>query len=117
MPALDASRQLGDGTTTNRATPQAVPGLSGGTAVATGGAHTCVVLSDSTVRCWGDGMEGQLGGGGGAVGQHTTPTSVVGLSGVAQLAAGSEYTCALLTSGGASCWGSNYDGQLGNASV
>jgi alpha-tubulin suppressor-like RCC1 family protein len=37
-------------------------------------------------------------------------------SGVAAIAAGAMYTCALLTSGEAKCWGYNSDGEAGDGS-
>ncbi len=113
----NAYGQLGDGTTIPQGVPEIVPNLSDVAAVAIGSEHICTLMSDSTVKCWGDGIEGQLGTG--VLGGTATmiPTSVVGLSGVTAIAAGFEYTCALLIGGGATCWGSNYDGQLGNPSV
>ena len=49
----NSSGQLGDGTTTQRDSPVAVPGLTGAVAVSTGGYHTVALKSDSTVVAWG----------------------------------------------------------------
>ncbi len=59
---------LGDGTLQpDRPIPKPVAGLSGATRVAasisSGRAHTCAVLSDGSVWCWGAGNSGQLGDG------------------------------------------------------
>ncbi|GGF42586.1 hypothetical protein GCM10011519_15540 [Marmoricola endophyticus] len=48
--------QLGNGTTTDPASPtagKAVAGLSGASAVAAGDGRSCALLSDGGVRCWG----------------------------------------------------------------
>jgi hypothetical protein len=56
--------QLGDGTTTDRTTPVPVSGITGATAVTAGWwHHSCALLGDGTVRCWGDNQWGQLGNG------------------------------------------------------
>ena len=81
-------------------------------AVATGSQHTCALLSDSTVHCWGANDHGQLGTGT-TVGS-TRPVAAAGLSGVAWITAGGNHTCALLGDGTVHCWGANQSGELGN---
>jgi alpha-tubulin suppressor-like RCC1 family protein len=110
--------QLGDGTTTMREAPVAVPGLSNALALATGHYHTCALLSDGTARCWGLNTSGQLGNGEVASAPpygSLTPVAVAGLTNAVGLAAGGSSTCALLADGTARCWGSNSSGQLGLA--
>lgn len=77
--------------------------------------HTCALLEDETVRCWGYNAYGQLGDG--STTDSTTPVPVSGLSGAAQIAAGTNHTCALLEDGTARCWGQNNNGQLGDGST
>ncbi|MDQ3031606.1 MAG: hypothetical protein M3Y87_04255 [Myxococcota bacterium] len=67
--------QLGDGTTTDRATPTPVVGLGSATEIRTGGLHTCALLSSGALQCWGANANGQLGDGTTAV--RTMPTLVV----------------------------------------
>ncbi|HET9619749.1 MAG TPA: hypothetical protein VFP84_00185 [Kofleriaceae bacterium] len=43
--------------------PTQVQGVTGARAIAAGDAHTCAVLGDATVACWGDNGDGALGGG------------------------------------------------------
>jgi len=112
--------QLGDGSTTDYTTPVDVVGLgSGVVAIAAGGAHTCVLSTAGGVKCGGWGWDGQLGdGSSGSGGIKSTPVDVVGLgSGVAAITAGDLHTCALSTTGGVKCWGSNRYGQLGNGTA
>lgn len=60
----NALGQLGDGTRTNRATPTAVLELDMPiAAVSAGGVHTCAVLMNGGVKCWGFNIKGQLGDG------------------------------------------------------
>ncbi|MDW8145466.1 MAG: carboxypeptidase regulatory-like domain-containing protein [Roseiflexaceae bacterium] len=91
--------------------PIAVNGLNGVTAVAAGLNHTCALLSDRTVRCWGWNNAGQLGDGTST--NRSTPVAVNGLSNVAAIAAGAFHTCAVLANGAVRCWGWNNAGQLG----
>jgi len=59
----NANGQLGDGTTTDRATPVQVPGLSGAVVAAAGGAFSVVRKNDGTFLAWGDNTPGNLGTG------------------------------------------------------
>ena len=106
--------QLGDGTTTDRASPVDVSGLSSGvSAIACGNTHTCAVLDTGGVKCWGRNNGGQLGNG--TTTDSTTPVDASGLSsGVSEVACGGYHTCAVLDTGGMKCWGYNFWGQVGD---
>jgi alpha-tubulin suppressor-like RCC1 family protein len=115
--------QLGTGDTTNSNTPLAVTGgsLSGKTIteIQANIFHTCAVLSDGTVSCWGRNEYGQLGTG--DTTNSNTPLAVTGgaLTGktVTRVSAGREHTCALLANGTVACWGMSHTGRLGNGST
>lgn len=96
--------------------------LTGVTAIAAGYSHTCALLAETTVKCWGS--NAAIDGGtfapsytGGQLGDGTTtvrpaPVSVIAgpgettaLSGVRSLSAATGYTCAVLNDDTAKCWG------------
>jgi alpha-tubulin suppressor-like RCC1 family protein len=106
--------ELGDGTTDYRVTPVTPQGLeSGVAAVAAGGFHTCALMLDGSIRCWGANWHGQVGDGT-DVEKHT-PVQVIELEVKAvAIATGKYHTCAVLETGGLRCWGYNKFGQLGN---
>ncbi len=91
------------------------------TAVAAGYAHTCAILDDATVRCWGDNASGRLGladtnDRGDAAGEMggNLPAVPLGSGRTATaLTAGDGHTCAILDTGRVKCWGDNVNGQLG----
>ena len=81
--------------------------------------HTCALLRDGGVVCWGDNRFGQLGvgGGSGAPGSAANLTFVpVALGEAARaLSAGAYHTCAVLASGAVRCWGWNDFGQVSSS--
>ncbi len=95
--------------------PQAPrPHAAGGVkSIAAGGGHSCAVLANGTVRCWGLNTDGQLGYGE----RLGTPVAVPGVAGARAIAAGPAHTCAVLGDGRVMCWGSNARGQLGRAPI
>ncbi len=117
--------QLGDGAITQTDVPVAVKGLSGVTAIAAGESHSLALLSNGTVMAWGYNNYGQLGNGGttgpeiceSEIPCSRTPIVVKGLSGVEAIAAGSNYSLALLSDGTVMSWGEDTWGQLGDGST
>ena len=105
--------RLGDGTNEPGASsvPVSVSGLSGAVDLAAGTNHTCALLADGTVSCWGDNLYGQLGDN--STLDRPEPVSAVGLTGVTALSLGSKHSCALKLDGTVYCWGDNFNAQLG----
>lgn len=80
--------------------------------------HSCAVLEDGTMRCWGAAASGQLGYGDGVVrgdnpDELPTPSVPVGGS-VLRASSSGMHTCAVLDGGEVRCWGSAFGGGLGN---
>lgn len=110
------SGQLGNGGGPgNQTTPVEVSGLTGVTAIAVGGRHSCA-LTGGTLKCWGSNAWGQLGNGE-FLTSEPIPVDVLGISGVAAVTAGEDHTCARTSAGAALCWGFNVYGQLGDDST
>lgn len=85
------------------------------TSLAAGSEHTCAVLSDGAMHCWGANDRGQLGDGTQASSAEPVRARIDGLARAAT--AGDRHTCALLESGEARCWGGNEGGQLGDGTL
>lgn len=89
--------------------------------------HACVVMNDTTVRCWGDNNRYQLGGWTAFERGNRVPVLVLSsdgvvssrfaLTGVRQVTIGAVHTCALRVDGSVWCWGDNSYGQVGNGVV
>ena len=111
--------QLGIGSSTNQNTPHAVDLGTGRTAVSVSAGlhHTCAVLDNGSLKCWGRNYYGELGIGGttGYDVQYTTPQAVdlgTGRTAVS-VSAGQYHTCAVLDNGSLKCWGRNTYGEIG----
>ncbi|MEM9494213.1 MAG: hypothetical protein AAGC55_34020, partial [Myxococcota bacterium] len=90
--------------------------------VVTGTHHSCALLADSTVRCWGWNEYGQLGYGHTSdIGGTELPVSAgpVPLGGpVYRLGQGGGiHLCAFMDTGALRCWGRNNMGQLGHGNT
>jgi alpha-tubulin suppressor-like RCC1 family protein len=115
----NTSGALGNGSTTltEADVPVAVTGISDATNGGTNNSFTyCMLLSSESVRCWGDGTDGQLGDGT-TTASSNVPVGVLGVFKPVGLASDGTSFCAQLKSGGAQCWGSNADGALGAGSA
>jgi alpha-tubulin suppressor-like RCC1 family protein len=123
----NGSGQLGVGDAVNRGdapgelptTPVALGAGRTATAMTAGDNHTCALLDDGSVMCWGYNSHGQLGVGdtahrGDNPGELPTPAVPLGAGRTATaITAGASHTCALLDNGSVMCWGYNGFGQLG----
>ena len=108
--------QLGDGTNADKFNPISVPGITNAISVtASGGNHTCAVLSDGTIKCWGSDYYGELGNGASRV-YKNSPVSVSGINNAFSIATGNGFTCAVLSDHTIKCWGRNVNGELGDGS-
>jgi hypothetical protein len=80
--------------------------------LAAGGNHTCAIVRNGSVRCWGQDGAGQLGDGGTTELFIGMPVPVAGISNATSLAGGFQHACAVQADGGARCWGRGTEGQL-----
>lgn len=89
--------------------------------IVAGTQHTCALLEDGRVKCWGDNQHGQLGLGdtnvrGDEPGEMGDALPIVDLGTgrtALQLTTSGNHTCALLDNDQVKCWGDNQYGQLG----
>ncbi len=120
--------QLGDGSTTGSSTPVRVQiaasgepllnawGIAAGSYAESG--HSCALVGDGSVYCWGYNESGELGNGqGGFIGARSLePVRVEteSLERFVALTSGYRHSCTVTHSGELFCWGANSDGQIGD---
>ena len=122
----NANGQLGYGDTDNRgelptSMGKNLPAVDLGSGrsakfIATGHYHTCVILDDGGMKCWGRNDNGQLGYGEelpGSMGDNLPAVDLGPGQSAKFIALGADHTCVILGDGGVKCWGGNGYGQLG----
>ncbi|MET0791393.1 MAG: hypothetical protein ABW061_07715 [Polyangiaceae bacterium] len=93
------------------------------TVLVTGADHSCVILDDGSVKCWGDNSKGELGLGdtndrGDVAGEMGNALGAVDLGrgrSARALSLGYRHSCALLDDDSIKCWGWNLYQQCGNS--
>lgn len=80
--------------------PIMASGRSAAVSLGLGGLHSCAILEDGRLRCWGADDKGQLG--------------PAGDTRFREIAAGVTHSCGRTTEGRTVCWGANDRGQLGD---
>jgi alpha-tubulin suppressor-like RCC1 family protein len=112
--------RLGNGSTANNqhtGTPSQVLGNHVFRQISVGSTTSCAIDTDGDAWCWGDSYNGKLGNGSTATANTGTPSQVVGGHVFSDVSVGTQTVCALDTDGAAWCWGTSYNGRLGNGST
>ena len=104
--------QLGDGSTTDRATPAQIYGLNNVKEVSIGGYSAMALKNDGTVWTWGKNMVGTLGNG--TLTDNFYPQQIQGFGGVKAVSTSAYFCAALKTDGTVWTWGYNQYGMLGD---
>ncbi|WP_158542786.1 RCC1 domain-containing protein [Lujinxingia litoralis] len=84
------------------------------TQLSVGGAHSCGILADQSLWCWGSNSAGQLGQG--ASGGSESQAQRVG-GAWEEVSAGREHTCGIQVDGSLWCWGQQEYGRVGNGNA
>ncbi|MEM1007610.1 MAG: hypothetical protein AAGJ35_01275 [Myxococcota bacterium] len=79
------------------------------------GGHTCAILEDKSLKCWGDNTQNKLGYGNTQPELYGPPDATVPLTQkVLQVTTGGGQTCALLSDFTVRCWGRSKNDGLGH---
>lgn len=89
--------------------------------VQAGGAHTCGLVTDGTIRCWGIGGSGQIGNGNTSQTPNKTLVDLAtnSVTGTAWIALDSDTgsNCAIRNDNSLWCWGAGAEGRMGDGDV
>ena len=109
--------RLGDGGTEKfSATPVSVVGITNAIQLSSAAGTAkgfCSVLASGRIECWGDNTYGDLGIGN-QISSSNIPVQVGGISDAVAMDGRTGVYCALLSSGGVSCWGNDDYGSVGD---
>lgn len=111
----DGNGELGTGAAVeNTSSPTAIAGVTGTFVDVTAGFnHSCALLSNGQLYCWGRNASGQVGDG--TTTSRQTPVRVdpTGPADFVAVSANGNFTCAIRATNKLYCWGSNDFDQLG----
>ena len=94
-----------------------VSSVSNAISVTAGTLHSCSLLSNGTVQCWGFASPCEPGTSQCWDSYNSLPQPIIGIADASTVSAGFYHTCALLRSGSVKCWGDNTAGQLGDGTT
>ena len=86
-------------------------------AISLGSIHSCALLDDASLKCWGYGRNGELGRGSYSDSHTPVAVSLPSARTAVAVAAGQYHTCAILDNLSVQCWGENEDGQVGDGTT
>ena len=90
--------------------------ITGALGIAAGGLHSCAVMSDGTVDCWGDNPTDNTDGLPPDP-DRLRPTAISGAGNAMSISSGQVHSCEVHPNGSMSCWGANDSGELGNGEM
>ncbi|MCA9398097.1 hypothetical protein KC573_04660, partial [candidate division WWE3 bacterium] len=112
----DGSGQIGNGApSTTQYSPSLISSSQLFTQVTTGGSHSCGLLVNGSLLCWGDNSYGQLGDNNPPT-DRQSPVQVLSSWSFSQITGGYFHSCRLLVNGSVACWGYDSSGELGDGS-
>lgn len=110
-------KQLGDGTSTDSASPKLVGGAHHFLSITAGKNHTCGGAADGVSYCWGSDNVGQSGNGDSITGLQSDPIALDSTEIFRSVITGYSFTCGVSNAGTPYCWGSNSWGRLGKGAM
>jgi alpha-tubulin suppressor-like RCC1 family protein len=99
----------GDGICSDAETAETCVADCGVVDVAAGSTHSCAVLADGSVWCWGARDGHRMGG----TGDVNRPVRLTGVPAAVEVAAGRHHSCIRTATNEVYCWGANGYGQVG----
>ncbi|MFZ9594742.1 MAG: RCC1 domain-containing protein [Bdellovibrionia bacterium] len=110
----DTNNQIGNGTgTVDQNDPVEIDRGTSYSQISAGYHHTCGITTGGVLKCWGKNYSGQLGDGS-TGGEEALPVEIDRGTTYSLIAAGTNHTCGITSTGILKCWGHQNFGALGN---